>query len=173
MHIRSLSLALALAGGTLLSACGQTTENPSAEDLSGETAQTASAQLRIAQPWSRETAVGQDAGGAFMTIVNKGDEPDRLVGGTTPVAGDVQIHTVDMTGGVMRMRQLGDGLEIPAGGSVALKPGGFHIMLMQLARPLKDGERVPITLEFAQAGKIEVQLDVRSIADGAPEGAAQ
>lgn len=107
-----------------------------------------------------------------MTITNTGTAPDRLTGGSTKVAGQVQIHTVDMAGGVMRMRQLADGLEIPAGGSVTLKPGSFHVMLMQLKQPLKQGETVPLTLTFDKAGPVDVALTVQPVGAGAPMGHA-
>jgi copper(I)-binding protein len=103
-----------------------------------------------------------------MTIVNTGTAADRLTGGSSPVAGRVEIHTMTMENDVMRMRRLADGLEIPAGGEVTLKPGSFHVMLMNLKRPLKTGETVPLTLTFAGAGTMETQLDVRPAGEMAP-----
>lgn len=106
-----------------------------------------------------------------MTIANTGAVTDRLTGGSTSVAGEVQVHTVDMTDGVMRMRQLADGLEIPASGSVTLKPGSFHIMLMQLKQPLRQGETVPVTMTFEKAGSVEIELAVQPV--GAERPAAE
>src|SRR5690606_13262764 len=106
MSIRTILTATALAGSILLSAC-----NSAPEAEVPTKADAATSQIAITDPWSRETAEGQDAGGAFMTITNSGTVADRLTGGSTPVAGEVQVHTVDMTDGVMRMRQLEDGLE--------------------------------------------------------------
>jgi len=126
--------------------------------------------LTIAHPWARETAAGQDAGGAFLTIVNKGKQADRLVSGSTTVAREVQIHTMTVQDGVMRMRQLKNGLDIPAGKSVGLKPGGYHIMLMGLKQPLKRGTRVPVTLDFQKAGKLRVELVVEPITSTGPAG---
>ena len=137
----------------------------------GAASENASSQIVITRPWSRETAEGQDVGGAFMTIANTGSGADRLIGGSTPVAGDVQIHTVDMTNGVMRMRQLKDGLEIPAGDTVTLKPGSFHIMLMNLAHPLKKGEAIPLILTFEKAGPVEVELAVEPVGSQGPNEA--
>ena len=134
----------------------------------GAASENAVSEIVITAPWSRETAEGQDAGGAFMTIANTGTGADRLIGGSTPVAGDVQIHTVDMTDGVMRMRQLPDGLEIPAGRTVMLKPGSFHIMLMGLKHPLKQGEAVPLVLTFENAGPVEVDLAVEPVGSQGP-----
>ncbi|GAD50230.1 hypothetical protein NT2_08_00170 [Caenibius tardaugens NBRC 16725] len=122
--------------------------------------------LVIGHPWARETAPGQSAGGGFMTVTNKGAQADRLLSGTSPAAKDVQIHSVNMDGGVMRMRPLPHGLPVPAGQTVALKPGGYHIMLLGLKQPLKQGSRVPVTLHFQRAGKVRVELAV------APIGAA-
>lgn len=151
---RRIAAAAALAGSLLLAACNASPEADSP-------AATAGAAIAVTDPWSRETAEGQDAGGAFMTIANTGPAADRLTGGSTPVAGRVEIHTISMAGGVMRMRPLEDGLAVPAGGTVSLKPGGFHIMLMDLKRPLKAGERVPLTLTFEGAGAVETVLEVR------------
>lgn len=167
MTPRSLCAAAALAAVALLSAC-----NPAPDAAAPAEMEAASSQIAVSSPWSRETAAGQDAGGAFMTITNTGTTPDRLTGGSTAAAGQVQIHTVDMAGGVMRMRQLEDGLEIPAGGSVTLKPGSFHVMLMQLRQPLKQGETVPLTLTFDKAGPVAVALAVRPVGAGAPVGHA-
>ncbi|RXZ64184.1 copper chaperone PCu(A)C [Pelagerythrobacter rhizovicinus] len=155
------ALVAALALALPLSACG------SAPDADTRTDATAS-RTTVERAWSRETAPGQDAGGAFLTIVNPGSAPDRLIGGKASIAGDVQVHTVDMTDGVMRMRQLAEGLEIPAGGTVTLAPGGYHIMLMDLQRPLTRGDAVPLTLEFEKAGRIEVNLAVQPIGAAGP-----
>jgi copper(I)-binding protein len=163
MSIRTILAATALAGSILLSACNSAPETEAPTE-----AEAATSQIAITAPWSRETAEGQDAGGAFMTIANSGTAADRLTGGSTPVAGEVQVHTVDMTDGVMRMRQLEDGLEIPAGGSVTLRPGSFHIMLMQLTQPLRQGEAVPVTLTFENAGTVEVELTVQPVGAQGP-----
>lgn len=96
-----------------------------------------------------------------MTIANFGSAADRLTGGSTQVAGRVEIHAMTMENDIMRMRQLKDGLEVPAGGEVTLKPGSFHVMLMDLKQPLQAGDKVPLTLTFAGAGTVETQLDVR------------
>jgi len=155
-------LAAALLGSTILvSACNQPAETPAASE-------TAASIIAVTEPWSRETAEGQNAGGAFMTIANTGTAADRLTGGSTPVAGRVEIHTMTMEGDVMKMRQLEDGLEIPASGEVTLKPGSFHVMLMDLKQPLKAGETVPLTLTFAGAGTVETQLVVKPAGEMAP-----
>lgn len=116
--------------------------------------------LRIENPWARPTPPGAPTGGAYMTIVNTGAQADRLVGGASPVAARLEVHEMSMDGGVMRMRKL-DGLTIPPGASVALKPGGHHVMLIGLKRPLKIGETVPATLRFEKAGEVAVEFTVQ------------
>ncbi|MGE0658224.1 MAG: copper chaperone PCu(A)C [Reyranellaceae bacterium] len=113
--------------------------------------------LSIAHPWARAT-VGP-VGGAFLSIENKGATADRLVSAASPVAKTVEIHNHIKDGDVMRMRAV-DGIDLPAGGKVELKPGGYHIMLMGLSKPLKEGERFPVTLQFEKAGKIDVEIAV-------------
>lgn len=152
--IRSFCAAALLGSTILITACNPAADAPAASE-------TAASVMAVTDPWSRETAVGQNAGGAFMTIANTGTAADRLTGGSTPVAGRVEIHTMTMENDVMRMRQLEDGLEVPAGRDVTLKPGSFHVMLIDLKQPLKAGERVPLTLTFAGAGIVETTLEVR------------
>jgi periplasmic copper chaperone A len=128
--------------------------------------------VTVSQAWSRETAPGQQVGGAFMTITNRSKVADRLVSGSSSQASEVQVHTVSIDGGVMRMRQLVDGLEIPAGGTVMLRPGSFHIMLIGLRQPLARGSHVPVTLRFSQAGRVTVRLAVQAIGSTGPAEAA-
>lgn len=120
--------------------------------------------LVIDHPWSRATPDGAGVGAGYMVIRNEGEEADRLVGGAAPFAGRVEIHEMAVEDGVMRMRALEDGLEIPPGTSIALKPGGYHVMFMQLQEPLVEGEVREATLEFANAGPIEVEFFVESMA---------
>ncbi len=126
--------------------------------------------VTVADAWARETAPAQVNGGGFALISNKGREDDRLVSGTSPVAAEVQLHTMSIDGGVMRMRQLVDGIAIPAGQTVALKPGSLHVMFIGLKRPLKRGETVPVTLRFAKAGAIKVNFAVRPVGAMGPGG---
>lgn len=126
--------------------------------------------LEIGHPWSRETAPGQSVGGGFLTITNGGRQDDTLLSATSPAAREVQIHTVSMDGGVMRMRQLKAGLPIPAGTTVALKPGSYHLMLIGLKAPLKRGTMVPAELRFQHAGKVSISFKVEAISYGGPDG---
>ena len=122
--------------------------------------------LVIDHPWSRATPAGAGVGAGYMVIRNEGDAPDRLVGGSAAFAGRVEIHEMAIQDGIMRMRALADGLEIPPGGSVTLEPGGYHVMFMQLQERLVEGEDRTATLEFANAGTVEVEFTVEGMAKG-------
>jgi copper(I)-binding protein len=129
--------------------------------LSGAAAQ---AQVSVSGAWARGTVEGQKASGAFMQL--KSADGATLVGAESPVAGVVEIHEMRMEGNTMRMRAIPK-LELPAGQAVDLKPGGYHIMLMNLKAPLKKGESVPIKLRFqGKDGKpqeVEVKAEVRDL----------
>ncbi|MEO1092627.1 MAG: copper chaperone PCu(A)C [Pseudomonadota bacterium] len=122
--------------------------------------------LEIDHPWARATPAGASVGIGYLVIRNEGETPDRLVGGDAPFAGRVEVHETTMQDDVMRMRPVVDGLEIPAGGSVTFEPGGYHVMFVQLQEPLVQGERRTVTLEFANAGTIEVEFVVEAMAAG-------
>lgn len=117
------------------------------------------ASLHIGHPFARATPPGARAGGAFLTVENKGSTADRLIAASSPVAGVVEIHEMVMEGSVMKMRAI-PGIEIKPGARVELKPGGYHVMLMDLKRPLQKGERFPLSLTFEKAGKIEISVAV-------------
>ena len=119
--------------------------------------------LKIGHPWARATPPTAPSGGGFLTVTNTGTTADRLVSVTSPAAGQVQIHEMKMDGTIMRMRELENGLEIPPGATVALAPGGLHLMMMGLKGPLKEATRVPVTLVFEKAGKIDVELSVMAL----------
>ena len=116
--------------------------------------------LEITGAFTRATLPNAPVGGGFLTITNTGDSDDRLIGATSPVAGRVEVHEMSMQGDVMKMRELADGLPIPAGETVVLKPGGYHLMLMELQDSLSEGTMTPVTLTFERAGEVEVQLAV-------------
>ncbi len=119
--------------------------------------------LEIAHPWTRATPKGATVAGGYLKITNTGRTPDRLIGGSLPVAGRFEIHEMKLVGGVMQMRPLPSGLEIKPGETVELKPGSFHLMFMQLAQPLEQGKPVKGTLVFEKAGTIEVEYTVEAI----------
>lgn len=119
--------------------------------------------LEIRHPASKATLPGQPVGGGFLTVVNHGSEADRLVSVAAPsISDDVQLHEMAIENDVMKMRQLPDGIEIPAGATVELKSGGLHVMFMGLKQPLKEGQAIPGTLTFEKAGTIEVEFNVES-----------
>lgn len=122
--------------------------------------------LHIDHPWSRATAPGASVGAGYLVIRNEGGRQDRLVAAKSPVAGRVMIHRSVEREGTASMEHQGDGIVIPAGGEVALAPGGYHLMLMQLGERLEKGDRVPLTLEFERAGTIEVELAVKGLTEG-------
>ena len=119
--------------------------------------------LKIGHPWARATPPSAPSGGGFLTVTNTGTTADRLVSATSPAAGQIQIHEMKMDGTIMRMRELENGLEIPPGATVTLAPGGLHLMMMGLKDPLKEATRVPVTLVFEKAGKIDVELQVMAL----------
>jgi len=127
--------------------------------------------LVITQGWSRATPGGAKTGGGFLTIENKGSAPDKLIGASADVAGKVEVHEMTMDNGVMKMRPLEGGLAIEPGKTVKLAPGGYHLMMMELKNPLKQGEKLPVTLQFEKAGKVTVTLDVEGVGAKGPAGA--
>ncbi len=114
--------------------------------------------IAIVQPYTRATAPGQRVGGGFAKLDNRGSD-DRLVSATSDVAGSVEMHSMSMDGDVMRMRQL-EAIELPAGQTVELKPGGLHFMFMGLKAPLKAGDSFALRLKFEKAGEVTVQVRV-------------
>ncbi len=126
--------------------------------------------LRIEAPFTRATPGGAKVAGGYMRITNTGKVADRLVGGTLAAAGRFEVHEMAVRDGVMTMRPLDKGLEIPAGGTVDLKPGGLHAMFMDLKAGLKEGDRVKGSLVFEKAGSIEIEYAVGSIAAQAAGG---
>jgi len=127
--------------------------------------------LVIMQPWSRATPGGAKIAGGYLTIENKGTAPDRLTAASGDIAGKVEIHEMAMNNGVMTMRPLEKGLEIEPGKTVKLAPGGYHLMLMELKNPLRQGEKVPLELQFEKAGKVAVSLDVQGVGAQGPAAA--
>lgn len=124
--------------------------------------------LAIEAPWARATPAGAKVGAGYLTIRNTGTEADALVAVEADFAGRSEIHDMTMTDGVMRMREVTDGLAIPAGGSVELKPGSLHIMFLDLKSGLKAGETVKAKLKFKSGAEGEVEFAVAPIGAGAP-----
>jgi copper(I)-binding protein len=150
MKLDSLMCAVVLAAGSL-SAVAQ------------------SGAVDVQNAWARATVPGQMATGAFMTLTAK--DGSKLVGGSSPAAGVTQVHEMKMDAGVMKMAEVKGGLDLPAGKAVELKPGGYHVMLMDLKAPLAKDSTVPLTLVFKDAkgveSKVELKLPVSAVAPGA------
>jgi copper(I)-binding protein len=115
--------------------------------------------IQVKNAWVRAGQTGSTAG-AFALIENQGEQNDRLLGAECAVARAVEIHETTMEGDIMRMRPV-ESIDIPAGEQVELKPGGYHIMLIDLQRDLKVGEKITLTLVFENAGKVSVDAEVR------------
>lgn len=114
--------------------------------------------VEIDSPWARPTAPGAKVGAAFMSIVG-GPAADRVISASSPVAVVSELHSHVMENGVAKMRAL-PAIDVPAGGRVELKPGGLHLMLIQLKAPLKAGEKFPLTLRFEKAGERTIEVPI-------------
>jgi len=125
--------------------------------------------LSIKHPWSRATPKGASVAGGYLTITNNGTTPDRLIGGSVEAAKRFEIHEMSMEGGVMKMRELPKGLEIAPGATVELKPGSYHVMMMNLSKQFMQGDKIKGSLTFEKAGKVDVEFTVEAVG-GAPQG---
>ena len=119
--------------------------------------------LTIHNPTIRATPPNAPVSGGYMKIVNSGTSADRLIGGSVSFAGKVEIHEMTMDNDIMKMRKLAQGLEIPAGGEVILKRGGFHVMFMKMSEQMKTGEVRKVKLMFQNAGEVEIMFEVKPI----------
>lgn len=126
--------------------------------------------LQIDGAFARATLPRAPVAGGFLTVTNAGSADDKLVSAQSPASGKVTLHSMVMEGNVMKMREVDDGIAIPAGQTVVLKPGGYHLMFEDLKGPLVEGTAVAVTLTFAKAGSVEIQVPVLGIAAGAPMG---
>ena len=123
--------------------------------------------ITIGHPYARATAAGQPTGGGYMSFANAGPA-DKLVAISADVSTSVELHTMTMEGDVMRMRQV-DAIELAAGKTVELKPGGYHVMFVGLKAPLKAGDKFPAKLKFEKAGEVDVTFNVEAPAAAAAE----
>lgn len=119
--------------------------------------------ITITKPWTRATPGPARAGAGYLIIRNAGGVSDRLIKAESNLSKRTEIHTHVMDGGVMKMTHIEEGVEIPVNGEVAFEPGGLHIMFMGLKAPFKEGQSLPVTLHFEKAGKLEMELMVRSV----------
>ena len=131
----------------------------------------AAGDLTITGAFTRAMLPKAQVAGGYLVIENKGSAPDRLLGGSPAAAKVVQVHQMKMEGDMMKMSEVEGGLEIPAGGKAELTPGGYHIMMMGVGTPFKEGECLELTLKFEKAGDVPVVLSVGGTAAAtAPEG---
>ncbi len=125
-------------------------------------------EIEIGHPYARAMLPGAKVGGGYLKVTNKG-AADRLVSATSDRATSVQFHEMKMDGGIMVMRELREGIAVPANATVELKPGGYHLMFINVSKPFKEGEMVKATLTFEKAGTVEVEFEVGPAAGGEPE----
>ena len=129
----------------------------------------AMAQVTVVDGWSRATAPGAKIAAGYMTIKNAAKTPDKLLSASSPAAEKVETHVTVKEGDIFRMREV-KGYDIPAGGSFELKPGGAHLMLVNVKAPLKEGDKVPLTLRFERAGQMKAELRVGRLTDTGQNG---
>lgn len=128
------------------------------------------AQVQIEKPWARATAPGAKVAGGYLLIRNTGAAADRLVSASSPAAAKVELHVHLNDNGVMRMREV-PGYDVPAQGSFELKPGGAHLMFMDIKRPFREGEKLPVKLKFEKAGEVSAEFHVGRLGESAaPSG---
>lgn len=120
-------------------------------------------EIEIGHPYSRAMLPVAKVGGGYMKLTNNGAD-DRLVSATSDRAGSVEFHEMKMDGGIMQMRELQNGVALPAGKTVEMKPGGYHVMFMNVSQPFKEGEMIKATLVFEKAGPVEVEFSVGPVA---------
>lgn len=168
MTVHRSLLAAGLAALLLASPGIAQAKEPAAHGTTHAEAAVTVGDLAISGGFTRATLPNAPVGGGFLTITNSGTEDDRLVSATSPAAAEVQLHEMAMEGDIMKMRRLADGIPVPAGATVKLQPGGFHIMFMKLTGPLLEGTTVPVTLTFEKAGTVALDLSVQGIAADAP-----
>ena len=129
-------------------------------------------ELQIGHPYARSTPPGARTAGAYLSIENKGKSAERLVKASSPAAGAVTLHSMSMDGEIMRMRAI-PSIAVAPGAVVKLAPGGLHIMLEDIKRPLKKGDKIPMTLHFERAGEVKVELQIQDAAAASPPAAAK
>ncbi|NBN64328.1 copper chaperone PCu(A)C [Microvirga tunisiensis] len=119
--------------------------------------------ITVRDAWTRATPPNAMAGGGFLVITNKGSTDDKLVAASAPVTERTELHEMAVIDGVMKMREMESGIPVPAGATVELKPGGLHVMFMDIKQPLKEGETLPVTLTFEKAGTVTVEMPIAKI----------
>lgn len=147
-----------LAGGLLVGALAVSPAE--AKDAPKASATQAQKAIAVEAPWVREAPPGARVLGAYMTLVNGSEQGDRLLSVSSPLAGEIEIHRMTVSNGMMDMEAI-PFLTVPARGEVKLQPGGTHLMIYGMKRTLKEGDRMPLELKFERAGTIAVEFPVR------------
>lgn len=160
LKFRTLSIAL-MTGALALVGLALSSNLPAA-DLQAHEFKKGS--LMIDHPFAR-ASIPQRPGAAYAKIMNMGNEDDRLIAASSPVAERVELHTHLMENGIAKMRRI-EGIDVPAGGAAELKPGGDHIMLFKLENALSEGDKFPLILTFEKAGDVEVEVTVEAMTSG-------
>ncbi len=124
--------------------------------------------IHITQPWARATPKAASTGAAYLSVTNTGTAPDRLSCVASDASATCQIHSMTMDNGVMKMRPVTGGLEIPPGETITLKPSGLHLMLLDLKHPLEPGKALTATLQLEKAGTVKVEFPIVAIGASAP-----
>ena len=155
-----LPLCAALAIAAIVVVIAQSRDTIAAEFKAGD--------ITVVTPWSRATPGGAKVATGYLVIENSAGTTDRLVSVTAEVAGRTEIHQMSMADGMMKMRHVTDGVPVPAHGSVALEPSSYHLMLLDLKRPLKEGETFSGSLSFERAGSVDVTFEVKGIGAASP-----
>jgi hypothetical protein len=124
--------------------------------------------MKITGAWARATPKGASVGGGYLTITNTGTTPDKLYGGASDASSRVEIHTMSMDNGVMRMRKADNGVEIQPGQSITFSPSGYHLMFIGLKTPFDEGKHIMATLQFEKAGKANVDFAVKGLGAQGP-----
>ncbi len=127
--------------------------------------------LTLSNLWARATPPKAPTGAGYLTITNKGSQPDTLTAVSTPASQVSELHIMEVKDGVMTMHPVEGGIKIPAGATVKLAPGGYHLMFIKLKHDLKQGETLPVTLTFDKAGTVEVMLPIMPVGSKGPAGA--
>lgn len=166
-----LALTAFTAATLMLSACDRGTPASTAPPPPAMAAAAHGSGVHLMQAWLRATPPGATVGAGYGVLHNPGAAPATLVAVDSPIAGKVEIHEMREADGLMQMRRLDEGLSVPAGGQVALAPGGLHLMLMDLRAPLSEGDAVAMTFRFADGEVVELNVPVRRDAAGADEDA--
>ena len=123
--------------------------------------QASGSKISASDAWGRSSPMMAQTGAMYVVIENQGNESDRLIGAASDAAKTVEVHESYMEGDMMKMRPVEGGLEIPAGGTVELKPGGYHIMLIDQVSPLEVGTKIKVTLKFEKAGDVPLEVEIR------------